>query len=289
MRMWEAASESFWGVKPPLRTFAAVLGIAGALLASDVRAQAADDRWSFSLAPYLWLPNIHGTLRYGVRSGTTGSPEVSIGPDDYLKHLDLALLLAGEARKGRWSIVTDVVYLEFSSEQSAVKAVNFGGSLVSTTLNASTSSSLKGLAWTVAGGYAAVQTPQATLDVLGGFRYFGVKASTNWQLTATVAGPGTLVFPASGSVSQREDLWDAIVGVRGRVRLGEGNWFMPYYLDLGTGSFNLTWQGLLGIAYGFRWGDLVLAYRHLYYDMGGDKLIQDMRFSGPSLGLTFRF
>jgi hypothetical protein len=30
-------------------------------------------------------------------------------------------------------------------------------------------------------------------------------------------------------------------------------------------------------------------YRHLYYDQKGDNLIQDMRFSGPALGVTFRF
>ena len=34
---------------------------------------------------------------------------------------------------------------------------------------------------------------------------------------------------------------------------------------------------------------VTLAYRHLYYDQKDDKLIQDMRFSGPALGVTFRF
>ncbi len=34
---------------------------------------------------------------------------------------------------------------------------------------------------------------------------------------------------------------------------------------------------------------LTLTYRHLYYDQKDEKLIQDMRFSGPSLGVTFRF
>ena len=46
---------------------------------------------------------------------------------------------------------------------------------------------------------------------------------------------------------------------------------------------------MLGIAYSFSWIDVSLAYRHLYFDQGSDKLIQDMRFSGPALGVTFRF
>ena len=60
------------------------------------------------------------------------------------------------------------------------------------------------------------------------------------------------------------------------------------YLDGGTGSSSLTWQGMLGVAYSYKWGGVTLAYRHLYYDQKGDKLIQDMRFSGPALGVTFR-
>jgi hypothetical protein len=85
------------------------------------------------------------------------------------------------------------------------------------------------------------------------------------------------------------DLWNGIIGVKGRVWLGSSNWSIPYYLDVGTGSSNLTWQGMLGVAYSFKWGAVTLAYRNLYFDQGGDKLIQDMRFNGPELGVTFRF
>lgn len=144
--------------------------------------------------------------------------------------------------------------------------------------------------WTLAGTYAAVTDPAATLDVLGGLRYFNVTASTDWRLTAAVSGPGPgLVFPRFGSISERVDLWDAIVGVKGRVRLGAGKWSMPYYVDIGTGSSSLTYQGLLGVAYSYRWGDVTLAYRYLYYDQGNNKLIQNFSFAGPALGVTFRF
>ena len=240
------------------------------------------------MTPYLWLPNVNGTLKYAP-SGN-GAPEVGVGPNDYLQNLSAVLMLAGEARNGKWSIVTDAIYLSFGSEESSVRAVNFGGSIVSSSANVDTKSSLQGLAWMLASGYTAVQTPTATLDVLGGLRYLGIEARTDWQLTGTVTGPGGgQTFPASGSISKRTDLWDAIIGVRGRVRLGDGKWFVPYHLDLGTGSSSITWQGLLGIAYAFEWGDATLGYRHLYYDQGGDKFVQNFRFSGPSLGASFRF
>jgi hypothetical protein len=252
-------------------------------------AQNADD-WKFSLTPYLWLPNINATFKYSVPPGTGGSPEVEVGPNDYLTNLNFVLMLAGEARKGRWSLFTDVVYLDISSADSQVKSVDFAGSTVSTTIDAGTNTSLQGMVWTLGGGYTIVQTPGISLDVIGGIRYLGLQVTTDWNLTATIVGPpGSLSFPRTGSVSENEDLWDAIVGVRGRISLGEGHWSMPYYLDAGTGSSSSTWQGLLGVAYTFGWGDVTLAYRYLYYDQNDGKLIQNLSFSGPALGATFRF
>jgi hypothetical protein len=253
--------------------------------------KAPTDAWQFSITPYLWLPNINGTLKYNIPPGAGGSPSVEVGPNDYLEALKFAIMISGEVRKDRWSVFTDLIYLDFSNGKSAVKSINFGGSAVSSSVNASTNSSLTGAIWTLAAGYAVLPDRPVALDVFGGFRYAGLKASTDWQLTADVIGPGGggLSFPRSGSISERMDLWDAIIGVRGRFWLGGSNWSIPYYLDVGTGSSVLTWQGLLGVAYMFSWGDVTLAYRNLYYDQSDDKLIQDMRFSGFALGATFRF
>jgi hypothetical protein len=135
-----------------------------------------------------------------------------------------------------------------------------------------------------------VQDPRHSLDLLGGARYFGLKASSDWQLGATVNGPNSQTFAASGSISQREDIWDAIVGLRGRFKFGEGGaWFVPYYLDIGAGTSRLTGQSLLGLGYAFKWGELVGTYRYVLYDMKGDGLLQDIRFAGPAIGATFRF
>jgi hypothetical protein len=244
----------------------------------------------FSVTPYLWLPNIDGTLKYGVPPGAGGSPEVQVGPNDYLEALRFAMMISGEARKGRWSLFTDFIYLDFHSEESAVKSINFGGDRVSSSANVSTDSSLKGGAWTLGGGYAVLPGRPVEMDVFGGLRYFGLHASTDWQLTATVTGPGGgQTFPRTGSISARVDLWDGIAGFKGRVWIGRSNWAIPYYFDVGTGSSSLTWQGMLGVAYSWNWIEARLAYRHLYYDQKDDKLIQDMRFSGPALGVTFRF
>ncbi len=265
----------------------AALALCGPLSAP---AQTPGDQWTFSITPYLWLPNIDGTLKYSIPPGAGGSPEVQVGPNDYLENLKFAIMISGEARKDRFLVFTDFIYLDFSDQDSSVKSINFGGNRVSSSANVSTDSSFKGGVWTLGAGYAVLPGRPVDLDVFGGLRYFGIKASSDWQLTATVTGPGGgQTFPRAGSVSERGDLWDGIVGVKGRVWLGRSNWAIPYYLDVGTGSSSLTWQGMLGIAYSWKWIEARLAYRHLYYDQKDDKLIQDMRFSGPALGVTFRF
>lgn len=253
---------------------------------------AATEKWQFEVTPYLWLPNIEGTLSFDIPSGSNASPNVEVGPVDYLEALDIGGMLALGARKGKWSVFTDLIYLDFSAEKSTVKSVNFTGTHVSVGagLDVTTASSLEGFQWTFAGGYNFVQSERATLDLFGGFRYFGVEASIDWALTAAITSPvGGKAFPRSGTLSQSEDLLDAIVGGRGRVNLGKSKWYLPYYLDIGTGSSDFTWQGLLGVAYAFKWGDIKLAYRHLDYNTDEGKLLEDFRFSGPAFGATFRF
>jgi hypothetical protein len=248
------------------------------------------DQWIFSITPYLWLPNVNGTLKYGIPPGAAGSPEVETGPNDYLENLQAVIMLSGEVRKDRWSVFTDVIYLAFGDEDSSVKAVDFGGSIVSSSLNLTTRTSLHGTAWTLGAGYEVLSDKTATLNLFGGLRYFDLAASTDWELTLDVSGPGGgQTFPRIGGVSREMELWDGIIGVKGRIPLGSSDWSVPYYLDIGTGSSSLTWQGMLGIAYSFKWGGVTLAYRDLYFDQKDDKFIQDLRFSGPALGATIRF
>jgi hypothetical protein len=265
----------------------AALTLCGPTIAA---AQTPGSQWTFSITPYLWLPNVDGTVKYGTSGGSGGSPEVQVGPNDYLENLKMVMMISGEVRKDRWLMFTDFIYLDFSNEKSAVKSIDFGGSLVNSGTNVSTESSLRGALWTLGAGYAILQGRPVELDAFGGLRYFGLEASTNWNLALTVTGPGGgQTFPRTGSISKRGDFWDGIVGVKGQFWLGQSNWSIPYYYDMGIGSSSLTWQGMLGIAYTYKWIEATLAYRHLSYAMKNDDLIPVIRFSGPALGVTFRF
>src|SRR5262249_38130809 len=86
--------------------------ILAALLVLIVPTANAEEGWTFSLTPYIWLPNINGQLKYAIPPGGVAGPEVDTGPNNYLENLSFALMLAGEARKDKLSIFTDLIYLD---------------------------------------------------------------------------------------------------------------------------------------------------------------------------------
>jgi hypothetical protein len=246
--------------------------------------RAETDTWQFALTPYLWLPSVEGTGEFETPPDGGGQPEVEVGPVDYLEHLELALMLAGEARKGKWTFRADVVYVDFGDQRSSVKTVTGPGGVVEIPVNTGTTVSLDGLEWQGSVGYVFLSNPAISMEILGGFRYLDVSASLDWQFD----GPLNLL-PQSGTASQDVELWDAIVGTRGRAVFGNGKWFVPFSIDVGAGSSDLTWQSFAGLGYAFSWGDVLAAYRHLEYDQKQGDLLQGVRFSGPAIGVSFRF
>ncbi len=261
-------------------------------------AESSSDEWQFRLTPYLWLPTIEGTLKYSLPPGGGGSPSIGVGPTDWLDLLNFGLLLSGSAKKGKFSIYSDLVYLSMTAKDSRVSSVDDTITVpgipvpipVSASLNLSTRTDLDGLVWMIAGGYTWKETETSSHDAFVGARYFGVDVATSWNLTADITTPGgTVVLPAQGSIAADTDLWDGIIGIRGQSRIGNGKWSVPYHFDVGTGSSELTWNAMVGLTYTYGWGDLILAYRHLEYDQDSNGLLQDFSFSGPGIGARFRF
>lgn len=260
-----------------LRALLAALASTAALAAPA----AAQDEDRFTVTPYIWLPNIEGDLRFNIPPGAGGSPIVKVGPSDYLENLEMALMIAGEAKFDRVSVFTDIIYLDFSSQGSSVVTVTGPGGN-EFPIDAGSEVDLSGLLWTLAGGYEFVRGDSFTLQAFAGLRYFSAEAGLDWSL----AGPLNQ-FPQSGSIDRESESWDGLVGVRGEGRAG--NWIFPYYVDVGGGDSELTWQALAGVGYRWGWGDLRLNYRHLAYEQSDTDLIQEAAFSGPALGATFRF
>ena len=263
-------------------------------------AESAADEWQFQITPYIWLPTIDGTLNYELPpGGGGGSPDIEIGPTDWLDLLNVGVLIGGSARKGRFSLTTDYVYLSMTRNSDA-RVVSVDGTIsgpsgliqipVGADVSVTTRSDLDGLLWTLAAGYTVRQTEHSGVDVFVGARLLSLDTSTSWELTSAITGPDNEeLLPVQGGIAQGTDLWDGIVGVRGDVGFGSGNWSVPFHFDIGAGSSDLTWNAMTGLTRHFGWGDLLFVYRHLEYDEDSDGLLQNFSLSGPAFGATFRF
>ena len=281
-----------------VQLFTVSIGCALCAAPGAVHAQAAPDDWQYSLTPYLWLPTIDGALKYNLPPGSGGNPTVKAGPTDWLDLLNAGALISGSAKKGRFTILADFVYLSLESKKGRVTSVDDTISVpgtpvqipVGATLNVNTKTDFDGLMWSLAGGYAIKETERASVDVIAGVRYFGTDAQTSWDLSADITTPGgSVLLPAQGGIGKDEDLWDGIIGMRGRFTLAAEKWSVPFHFDVGAGSSDLTWQAMVGLSYAFDWGDFLFVYRHLEYDQDANHLFQDFSFTGPAFGARFHF
>ncbi|MEM5460794.1 hypothetical protein VSR69_39150 [Paraburkholderia phytofirmans] len=245
----------------------------------------ASTRWQFALTPYVWLPSVDGSMRFSLPDN--GEADASTGPYNYFQNIRFFAMLQGEARKGDWSIFADAIYLNFGNHSATVQTKGSGA--LERQLESSGETSFEGVLIQLGGGHTVVQLSRVTLDAIVGIRYLGVRSSldVSRNTTAGGAGPG---FTPEFHASQSADIYDGFIGVRGRVSLtGDGRWYVPFYLDVGTGTSDFTWQAASGIAYAMKWGDVTLSYRYLAFYGSGDQLVQSLRFKGPVLSATFRF
>lgn len=247
--------------------------------------------WQFSVTPYAWVPSIDGTFRYQL-PGQPGPESADVGADNIsvLEALNFAAMVAAEARYQRYSVLTDLIYLNLGAQSSKLRQVNYtGGAGVAASADRGTASSLSGSLWTLMGGYTITQGDWGHVDGMAGFRLFSLSAETNIRLSADVAGPGgSTSFSRSARLSDSATLFDGVLGVRGRFVIGNG-FYAPYGFDIGAGSSAFTWQASAALGYQNGWAGVALGYRHLSYEQSGNKLVQELAFSGPFLSLNFSF
>ena len=161
-----------------------------------------------------------------------------------------------EVRKGRWGGLVDFMYLNVGGSETQTRNLTVLGHPLPVGVTANLDLDLKGSIVTLGGEYAAIADPGASVDLVAGARLISVKQTLLWNFSVDLpSGTG----PArSGNTEVKADQWDGIVGVKGRLNFGANReWFVPYYLDIGTGESELTWQAIGGIGYAFKWGQVM--------------------------------
>jgi hypothetical protein len=247
-----------------LRYVAIVLALALTLISPNAMA---GDKWEFDLVPYLWFSGFNGQV-----STVPGEPpaDVDASFSDILDNLDFAIFFAGEARKGRWGMAADLMYIDLES------GGDFPGPEFSTV-------NLDVTNWIVSGAgyYRVVEGDGPFLDLLAGVRYWDV---TNDLFLSAGAYPDTPIV--------NSDSWfDPMVGLKGRTPLGESRFSFGGHLmagGFGVGS-DMMWD--LRGDFGYHWDNtgLILGYRYITVEYEEDTFLFDITMDGPMLGFIWRF
>ena len=274
---------------------AAALAFGSGGAAAQVSQSSPAPGWSFNLTPYLWLPLITGTLNFYLPAGVSGAASTDLKPGTYLGGLNFAGMAMGEARYDRFSVLTDILYVNFSLSSSRLRSGDFAA-IPRNPLGAATdinvSTRVGAGVWGLAGGYTVLNGEWGSLDLIGGFRLLFINSTLNHTSSITFDGPrgGTAtVLGPSGSLSLTKNLWNGIGGVRGKINIPNSAFYIPFYGDVGAGASNVTWQVSSGVGYRTSWADLALGWRYLTFDQSNNRAVKTLSLNGPYLSASFKF
>lgn len=224
-----------------------------------------EDGWKISVTPYFWVAGLSGDV------GSFGLPSVHLDASfgDVWDNLDFAAMIAGEARRGPYSIFGDIIY----SDLSGTSATPRGVVATDATVDSRTFAGLLGAGYTVLGDEFS------HLDLVGGLRV--------WSAKTEVSFSGGLLD--GREVSDSATWVDAMAGVRG-VYSFTPNVFLTGWGLVGAGGADVDWD--VAAALGYRFNETVsatLGYRALGVDYSNDGFEFDVVEKGPILGLTVKF
>jgi len=242
---------------------------ASALLPMSVVAQTTQsaggaEKWQFTATIYGWIPAISMKV-----PTNPGSVDLSVTSKEVLDALHMAAAGSFEARYGRWGIYSDFVYVD-------LRGHDFLDDLIDQETPSRLKLDFKAWIWTTAGEYRVVSDRAWSLDLLAGTRWTRFKP--------TISGaPG-------GDTKVDKANWDGIIGVKGRYTFGDDRgWYLPYYLDVGTGDTQMTYQITGGVGYSYDWGSVFATWRYLAYNFKSGGMLDDVSLSGPMVGVEFQW
>lgn len=226
-------------------------------------------------------PHFHGSLAvYGWYAGwISGDLSVGgLGPVDvgdgggtveFSEILDGFFMAKGDVRYGRLGLYGDFIYTGLGN--SADGPLGF----------TSADWNFDAMVFTGALSYQLLDLPSSEVHAMAGFRYWGLDVG----LGLTLPGGG------GPSASRTLDLFDPVIGVRGRHSLTqrlflEGTGFIGGPL----GDTEFMWDAYAGLGYNFtKHFAASLGYRAMGidYQRGGTAI--DLILQGPLAGLTLKF
>ena len=251
------------------------------LLSATGIAEAQDaDAWEWTIAPYLWASDVG--LDLTVNDDTNLGGEAAFR--DIMDKVDSVFMGHFEARKGRWGMYLDTIYLDLGESKSV--PVGPGGPILDD-LQADAAMKMK---LYDAGALYRLREPGDDLqfDLLAGVRYIDVDI----DLDLVLPGPAMREVDISTGPSET----DLMLGARLIGRFAD-RWHWGLRGDYSFGGTEGTYNGLASVGYTFgesRLFTLTAGYRYMSIDIDGttqrgNPAEADITMSGPLLGFIFNF
>ena len=230
---------------------------------ASVPQRSSTDKWEFQFVPYLWFAGLKGQVGIGDRVA-----DVDADFGDIFDKLNFGFMAALEARKNRFGLFTDLLYLKVSAENATPGA-----------LFSSVKLTQKVFMLEEAVAYRLYEKNGSSVDAMAGIRF--------WHLnTRLLFTPG--ISPEVEA--DRSKNWvDGLAGLRGRAYVSKSI-FVFGRGDVGGGGSDLTYQLIGGGGLTFRERfSFLLAYRYLHVNYDRDNFLFDIGIKGPAIGFGIKF
>lgn len=231
--------------------------------ATPVAAAEPADEWETHLDVYLWGASIGGR--------TADGSDLNVSFDNLLKDLKMGFMGTVGARKGKFSMIADIIYLDVSESKSN------SGEFLGQPIEEKGNLELTGWVSTFGGGYSLINDGRNSLDIVLGGKYLNLDSTLTFKVNEE-----SKEFDLGGT------FWDGIVALNGKTQLGE-KWHFAYWADIGTGDSDFTWQARLGFGVNLKKHALFFGYRYLDWDFKSGDRLNDLNFHGPYAGVKFTF
>ena len=224
-------------------------------------APADDTSWHLEITPYLWFASAHGTAGY---LGRDASFHASFG--DIFSKLNIGLMGAAEARKGRFVFPSDFMWIKLSDD-TALPENELGVTSIKVKMTQSI--------LTPKAGYRIVDLEKLKVDGTIGIRYWHLGENLNFQ-------------PSGLNNSQSANWVDVVAGAKLQIPLSpKGS--ITILGDAGAGGASVDYQVASLLGYKIK-PKIILLLGYRYLDVNyrpSSTFVYDGATSGIMLGTTF--
>jgi hypothetical protein len=221
-----------------------------------------DDKWHFGVTPYIWFAGTHGTAGF---NGRDVSFHASFG--DVFSYLNIGIMGAAEATKGRWVFPGDFLWMKLSDDKGFPESPLPGVTSIKIKMYESV--------LTPKVGYRVVDKEKLKVNGTVGIRY--------WHL-----GENLSLQPINLSNSQSANWVDVVAGAKIQMPLSPKAG-ITILGDAGGGGANVDYQVVGSLGYKIKpniIGELGWRYMDVNY-RPSSTFIFDGAMSGIVLGVTF--